>query len=106
MRYFNTPAQVVAALRAVADDLAAMPAAVLPDLVVSVDIQASASAGTNAERAAAVDALATALTGHPGQTEVSPSGGAYHRMPFDRRHRPDGLHLAIFTALLGEEVTR
>jgi len=104
--YFNTPAQVAAALRAMADDLAAMPAAVLPDLAVTVDIQASTWGGTDAERIAAVDALSTALVGHPGQSESMPNGTVHHHMSLDFRYRADGLRVAVYTGLTDLEVAR
>src|SRR6266508_2105127 len=83
-------ADLATELHAIADDLAGLAGRDLPELYLSIHMQPRVQ-GDEA-KIAAVDALAVALVGAPGQT-VQLSGGSYHHR-FNGRRGPvsiDGL---------------
>src|SRR5262249_10855775 len=97
-RHMHTPAEVAAALRALADDLDATASLPALDLLVSLDIHVCRWVGTPADRIAAVDAFAVALVGVPGETERMHDGTWHHRLPCKRRNgRAKGVSLGVFT---------
>lgn len=101
MTYFNYPGDIAAALRALAEDFDALPPEErLPDLAVSVDIQACGHDGTPRERIEAVDLLAFVTLGRTAETHRLMSGdGFHHSTGLGGRHRPDGLEVDVYTSV-------
>lgn len=99
----QTPAQVAAALRMVADDIAAMSDAdrvCAGGFTVTVSIQPSHSAPDRPEW---VDRLSTALYGTPGQRRRMPSGTWHHDSP--RRSHRSGVDVPVFCGAEDPRVT-
>jgi hypothetical protein len=101
MSYMQYPAQIAAALRALADDFDDVPDVRLPDLRVSVDVQVCQRRDdgvTEWQRIAAVDLLAFAALGVDGAPARMGNGAWYYNTNVADDERPDGLHVGVFAA--------
>lgn len=99
MTYLHTPAEIAAALRALAADIAAIPAAELPDLAVHIMIQAAEHGGTPTERTAAVDLVAAHALGAAPSTRRLSGGSWHHGTNYAQERRPDGIEVSVFTTV-------
>lgn len=70
-------AEVAAALYRIADDIVSLTGSGLPKPSVSLSIQLGSRSGDDELTVRAVDAVSSALLGHPGQVQLM-SGGVYH----------------------------
>ena len=100
----HTPAEVVTALRALADDFSVMEPTTFPDLAVSVSVQVCGwSATTDAQRIEAVDAFAVAAAGTPGVPAGMANGSWHHTVDHNDGRRQDGLRVAVLTSITPDE---
>jgi hypothetical protein len=102
--YMHFPAQIAAALRALAEDFDDAPDVRLPDLRVSVDVQVCVNGADEWRRIAAVDLLTYAALGIDGEPDRMTAGDWYHLTPRTDRTRTDGLEVSVFTAQVSAPV--
>ena len=94
----TTASSIAAALRRAADDLDKIGDGPLSPVLVYLGFQAVGHRGTFDERKHAVDVLAVALTGVPGETEKGRN--AQHRLEsFTPRLGGDDVQVSVFTAV-------
>ena len=96
-KYSTSSTELADALQSLVDDLRAAPVDDLPEMAVTVYIQAISAYGTVEARTRAVDLIGWAVAGATGKPE---KGGAY-RTPYETGIRP-GLDVRVFTAGLAD----